>query len=102
MKRCVITKKYFPIALALAVFALVDIAVAHAERRAENARETYAYAYAPEGYGPLSKTDQTNPTRLAAIRHCNIEADQWAYTSWQTTEFAVYRTCMAEHGQGLE
>lgn len=102
MKRCAITKWYFPVVLALAALVIADMASAQAKQRAANARHAYAYAYAPEGFGPLSKTAQTSPVRLAAIRYCNIKADQWAYNSWQTTEFAVYRTCMAEHGQWLE
>ncbi len=37
--------------------------------------------------------------RDAAIHECSVKAGKWGMIAWQTTQFAVYGTCMAEHGQ---
>jgi len=37
--------------------------------------------------------------RDAAIHECSVKAGKWSMISWQTTQFAVYGTCMAEHRQ---
>jgi hypothetical protein len=51
---------------------------------------------------PLSKAEQVSPIRSAAIHTCNQEAAKYLFHVWQTEQFAVYGTCMAEHGQRFD
>jgi hypothetical protein len=44
---------------------------------------------------------QMTPARAAAIHECSVKAAKYSYTTWQTTQFATYGTCMADHGQRL-
>ncbi|MGC1777706.1 MAG: hypothetical protein WBB34_07140 [Xanthobacteraceae bacterium] len=37
--------------------------------------------------------------RDQAIHDCSTQASKWVFSTWQTKQFAVYGTCMAEHGQ---
>jgi hypothetical protein len=37
--------------------------------------------------------------RPAAIHGCNIEADKYSPITQLSNQFAVYGTCMANHGQ---
>jgi hypothetical protein len=41
----------------------------------------------------------TNAARPAAIHDCNIEADKYSPITQLPNQFAVYGTCMANHGQ---
>jgi hypothetical protein len=43
--------------------------------------------------------DRNDAARDAAVHECSVKAQRWSNTMWQTTQFAVYETCMAEHGQ---
>ena len=40
--------------------------------------------------------------RAAAIHDCNIEADKYSPITQLSNQFAVYGTCMAEHGQRFD
>jgi hypothetical protein len=40
--------------------------------------------------------------RAAAIHDCNIEADKYSPITQLPNQFAVYGTCMAEHGQRFD
>jgi hypothetical protein len=53
-------------------------------------------------FAPLSKEEQMNPLRSAAIHDCSVEASKYSFYVWQTAQFAVYGTCMAKHGQRFE
>ena len=48
------------------------------------------YMYAPNGSGDA---------RDAAVHECSVEASKWSNSGWETTQFAVYGTCMAAKGQ---
>ncbi len=37
--------------------------------------------------------------RDSAIHDCNVAANKWSSISWQSAQIAVYRECMAQHGQ---
>jgi len=37
--------------------------------------------------------------RAAAIHECSTLADRYAETTYGSTEFYLYRSCMARHGQ---
>jgi hypothetical protein len=67
--RPVVTKKYLLIALSLATISAVGAASA-----SEVARDV-------------------------AIHDCSVMASKYSFSTWQTTQFAVYGTCMAEHDQ---
>jgi hypothetical protein len=41
----------------------------------------------------------TNAGRPVAIHDCNIEADKYSPITQLPNQFAVYGTCMANHGQ---
>ena len=60
------------------------------------------YDYAPEDSGFLPGRGAVDAARTATLRACNDAADKWAYTTWQSTELAVYRSCMTERGQRFE
>jgi len=51
---------------------------------------------------PLSKAEQASPLRSAAIHECNVKAAKYLFYVWQLEQFAVYGTCMAEHGQRFD
>ena len=40
--------------------------------------------------------------RASAIHACNVAAAPYGMIAWQSAQFAVYRTCMGEHGQWLD
>lgn len=40
-----------------------------------------------------------NAARAAAIHECSVLAGRYAETTWGSTEFYLYRSCMARHGE---
>lgn len=81
----------------------------HAMHTAHQPTSRRLYDYAPSGVeeneaapGPV-QGEATNAAgesaRYAAIQDCSKKANKWSSSSWQTTQFAAYGTCMAEHGQ---
>ncbi len=42
---------------------------------------------------------QLSAARKTAIHECAVKAAKYVFNTWQTTQFAVYGTCMADHGQ---
>jgi len=75
------------IALASAI-ATPALAAAKHHQTTQSTRQLYMYA--PE---------ITGDARAAAMRECNVQAQKWSMSSWETTQFATYGTCMAEHGE---
>jgi hypothetical protein len=75
------------IALATAI-ATPAFAAANHHQTTQSPRQLYMYA--PEVSGDA---------RAAAMRDCNLQAQKWSMSAWETTQFAAYGTCMAEHGQ---
>jgi hypothetical protein len=62
------------------------------------------YLYAPSGLEqneatPGGATAVPSEARDAAIHDCSTKANKWSSSGWQTTQLAVYGTCMSEHGQ---
>ena len=57
--------------------------------------------YANAGGNPTFAKDRhlTNAGRPAAIHDCNIEADKYSPITQLPNQFAVYGTCMANHGR---
>ena len=60
------------------------------------------FAVAALAFVPLSKAEQASPVRSAAIHACSVEAAKYLFYVWQLEQFAVYRTCMAKHGQRFD
>lgn len=42
---------------------------------------------------------EANPLRAQAIHDCNIAANKFSMTSFQSSQMATYEGCMADHGQ---
>jgi hypothetical protein len=38
-------------------------------------------------------------SRAQAMHDCNMKAQPYSFSTWQTAQFSVYGTCMTEHGQ---
>jgi hypothetical protein len=38
-------------------------------------------------------------SRAQAMHDCNMKAQPYNFSTWQTAQFSVYGTCMTEHGQ---
>jgi hypothetical protein len=61
------------------------------------------YLYAPSSLGqsqssaPQSSAGKT--AREAALHDCSVKASKWSFSAWETTQLAVYRDWMTEHGQ---
>jgi hypothetical protein len=93
-------KRYLAIALAVAALATVGTVPALAATHhtaAQSARPLQMYA--PEGLNQGQPgSPQSEAARDAAIHECNVEASKYNFTSWQSTQSAVYGTCMTEHG----
>jgi len=64
--------------------------------------QLYAVALVVLAFAPLSKTEQASPARSAAIHACSVDAAKYLFHVWQTEQFAVYGTCMANHGQRFD
>ena len=60
------------------------------------------FALAALAFAPLSKAEQASPLRSAAIHACSVEAAKFLFHVWQLEQFAVYGTCMTEHGQRFD
>jgi hypothetical protein len=91
-------KKYLPLALAVAAFATVGAAPAlarhhHYHHPIHRILNSY--------YQPSNDPGEvhSSPERDAALRECNTQAQKYSNSAWETTQFAVYGTCMSEHGQ---
>jgi hypothetical protein len=75
------------IALATLIATPAFAATGH-HQAAQSTRQLYLYA--PNGL---------DTGRDAALQECNAAAAKWGNMAWQTSQVAVYGTCMAEHGQ---
>jgi hypothetical protein len=96
--RLTITKIHLPLALA-AAFATIGAAPALAKYH-----HRYHHRVVHHRTLRLQATDDpgefhSTPERDAALRTCNAQAQKYSESAWETTKFAVYGTCMTEHGQ---
>ena len=64
--------------------------------------QSLGYAYARDGFTPLTSSGGTSSARLAAIHECNAKAEKISYRDYQSQQITVYRACMTEHGQLFE
>jgi hypothetical protein len=57
------------------------------------------YLYAPDGVSQSQSSEKQISPREAAIHECSVKASKYSFSTWQTTQFAVYGTCMYDRGQ---
>jgi hypothetical protein len=100
--------KYLPIALAFAGLVAVGSAPAFAATVHHHHHHVAArslnglHMYAGES---LNRNDQVlgnmpmSESRAQAMHDCNMQAQPYNFSTWQTAQFSVYGTCMTEHGQ---
>jgi hypothetical protein len=97
--------KYLPAALALAAVivsgAPANAATQHHHHRAAHSLSgLHMYAgQALDQHDPVLGEMPMNESRAQAMHDCNMKAQQYSFSTWQTAQFAVYGTCMTEHGQ---
>ncbi len=98
-------KKSLPVALALAALAMAGAAPAGAAVRHHHhvVRSTQGlHMYAGESFQQgtdMMGDAHIDESRAAALHTCSVEASKYNFSTWQTTQFAVFGTCMTEHGQ---
>ncbi len=97
--------KYLPIALAFAALVTAgsapDFATTHHHHRTVQSLQGL-HMYAGESLGQSGDVLGAMPmteSRAAAIHDCSMKAAPYNFSTWETTQFAVYGTCMTEHGQ---
>jgi hypothetical protein len=105
--------KYVPAALALAALTLAGTVPAaaathhhHYHRAAQSHRAGQSFAglhmYAGEsldGHDPVLGAMPMNESRAQAMHDCNMKAQPYSFSTWETMQFSIYGTCMTEHGQ---
>ena len=98
--------KYLPAVLALAAVVTIGVAPAsaatqhHHHRAAQSLRGLHMYAgQALDQRDPVLGEMPMNESRAQAMHDCNMKAQPYSFSTWQTAQFAVYGSCMAEHGQ---
>jgi hypothetical protein len=98
--------KYLPVALALTALVTVGGAPAiaatqhHHQRAAQSPHGLYMYAGRPlDQHDPVLGEMPMNESRAQAMHDCNMKAQPYSFSTWQTAQFAVYGACMTEHGQ---
>jgi hypothetical protein len=73
-------------------------------KRLAGAKTTIAAALAAAALAGAAPAGAASPQdeetgRGTAIHDCSVKASKWSFSSWETTQLAEYRSCMAEHGQ---
>jgi hypothetical protein len=68
----------------------------HVAAKSYNGLRMYAgESLGGETVGANSMTE----SRAQAMHDCNMKAQPYSFSTWQTAQFAVYSSCMSEHGQ---
>jgi hypothetical protein len=106
LRRDGVAIKYLPAALALAAFVTIAGTPAMAATQHHHQRAAHSlsglHMYAGES---LAQHDQVlgempmNESRAQAMHDCNMKAQPYNFSTWQTAQFSMYGTCMTEHGQ---
>jgi hypothetical protein len=97
--------KYLPIALTLTVFTAAGAAPAfaathHHHHAVQSLSGLHMYAgEALDQHDQMLGAMPMNENRAAALHDCSMKAAPYNFSTWETTQFAVYGTCMTEHGQ---
>jgi hypothetical protein len=99
--------KYLPAALVLASLVTVGGAPAsaatqhhhhHAAARSLSGLHMYAGQALDEHDQVLGEMPMSE-SRAQAMHDCNMKAQPYNFSTWQTAQFSVYGACMTEHGQ---
>jgi hypothetical protein len=98
--------KYLPAALAFATLTLAGTVPAaaathhvhHHTARSLSGLHMYA-GQSLDQHDPVLGAMPMNESRAQAMHDCNMKAQPYSFSTWETTQFAVYGTCMTEHGQ---
>jgi hypothetical protein len=97
--------KYLPAALAFAALVTVggapaNAATQHHHRAARSLSGLHMYAgQALDQHDQVLGEMPMSESRAQAMHDCNMKAQPYNFSTWQTAQFAVYGTCMTEHGQ---
>jgi hypothetical protein len=98
--------KYLPAVCALAALVTIGSAPAiaatqhHHHRAAHSLSGLHMYAgQALDQHDAVLGEMPMNESRAQAMHDCNMKAQPYNFSTWQTTQFAVYGSCMTEHGQ---
>ena len=105
MVRGMTARKYFVVAFTLAACTAAGSAPAFAKSHHHMAQSMSNDRTALSSYASAREDAEENhisAARASAIHVCNIKAEPYNMISWQSAQFAVYGTCMAEHGQWLD
>jgi len=105
MSKCIVIRKYLPVAVGLAAFAVMGTAPAFgaSHHRAVHRRGAHSsYASEHGGADSYSNEEHMDPARAKAIHDCNMKAAPYSSSAWQTTQFAAYASCMMDHGQRVQ
>jgi hypothetical protein len=60
------------------------------------------HMYAGESLGqndPVLGAMPMSESRAQAMHDCNMKAQPYNFSTWQTMQFSIYNSCMVEHGQ---
>jgi hypothetical protein len=99
MKNSATARKCLSLAIAIGAFIAISAPTLAKEHHLPRQSSRLGYAYAPANSGVSAGQDRPGATKAEAIHACNTEAEKYSSAAWQTTQLAVYRTCMAKHGQ---
>jgi hypothetical protein len=96
--------KYLPITLALAALAIAGTpalaATHHQHRAAQSLSGLHMYAgQSLDRNDPVLGAMPMKESRAQAMHDCNMKAQPYSFSTWQTMQFSVYDSCMTEHGQ---
>jgi hypothetical protein len=50
-------------------------------------------------HDPVLGAMPMSESRAQALHDCSMKAQPYNFSTWQTTQFSMYGTCMTEHGQ---
>jgi hypothetical protein len=94
----------FAVALTLAALTIAGtapaLAATHHHRAVQSTRGLQMYAGESFDRGDDMMGDaHIDEARAAALHTCSVEASKYNFSTWQTTQFATFGTCMVEHGQ---
>ena len=101
--------QYLAMALALAALTTAGASPAlaavhhhphhHVARSARSLQMYGGQAFAQVGAGGVPDSVPIDMKRATAVHDCSVAASKFSFSAFQTTQLAVYGSCMTEHGQ---
>jgi hypothetical protein len=72
----------------------------HHHRAAQSLNGLHMYVgESLDQHDPVLGAMPMSESRAQAIHDCNMKAQPYNFSTWQTMQFSMYGTCMTEHGQ---